>query len=253
MSLGLALAAAIALLVLAVASPTRRIQALDDRLERWLGLHRARMERLAEIATLPGERFVHPVVAAMTAVTLSLARGGGTQRFLFPLAAASLGGIITHHAVKFVYHRPRPEGALQRDKTEAAFPSGHTTNATAVMTTSAYLLVREGLVPAPLAVLVVLVVCAATGAVQSPGGGNGEVMSWVAGSRASESPRTRADGMNHSEPAALDVRFRMTVHGQPVIVFMACSEFESTVLPRRSPSAASRPTFSSTRTGPASA
>ena len=86
------------------------------------------------------------------------------MRFVIPLASASLGGIIAHHLIKFIYHRHRPEGALARDKTEAAFPSGHTTNATAVIATSAYMLVREGVVPLQLALLVALAVALCTGA-----------------------------------------------------------------------------------------
>src|SRR3979411_998442 len=42
--------------------------------------------------------------------------------------------------------------ALRRGKYEPAYPSGHTTDATAVLATGAYLLVREGLLPARMAV-----------------------------------------------------------------------------------------------------
>ena len=118
---------------------------------------------MAGAASLTGEKFVHPVLAAVTAGTLFLARSGPPLRFVLPLAGASLGGIIAHHLVKLVYHRPRPDVALRRNKTEAAFPSGHTTNATAVVTTSAYILVREGLVLMPVAVVGVIALCLATG------------------------------------------------------------------------------------------
>ena len=158
-----ALAAGTGLVVLALASRTRRVQRLDNLLEEKAGLHRPRLRRLAGSATLTGEKFVHPVIAAATAGTLVLTRPGSPLRFVLPLASASLGGIVAHHLVKFVYHRPRPEVALLRNKTEAAFPSGHTTNATAVVTTSAYMLVREGLVPLPIAVVCVIVLCLATG------------------------------------------------------------------------------------------
>jgi Membrane-associated phospholipid phosphatase len=104
------------------------------------------------------------VIGAVTAAVLFVTRGGPPLDIVLPLASASLGGIVTHHVVKFIYHRPRPEVALLRNKTEAAFPSGHTTNATAVVATSAYLLARAGLLPLPLAVVVVIALCLATGA-----------------------------------------------------------------------------------------
>ena len=153
-----------ALVALALATRTRWLQHRDDRLEQRVGPHRARWRRIAGIATLTGEKFVHPVIGALTVLAVVLARHGDPLRVLLPLASASLGGIIVHHLVKFAYHRPRPQVALLRDKTEAAFPSGHTTNATAVVVTSAWILVHEGLVPLPAAIIVVLALCLATGA-----------------------------------------------------------------------------------------
>lgn len=125
--------------------------------------HRARVHAIASVGTLPGERLVHPVIAATTAAIVLSLRDGPPMRVLLPLASASLGGIIVHHLVKFVYHRHRPAGALRRDKTEAAYPSGHTTNATSVIVTSAYILVREGLLPVPIAVALALTVAIVTG------------------------------------------------------------------------------------------
>ena len=159
-----AFVAATGLVTLALATRTRRVQRLDDLLEERAGPHRVRLRRIAGAATLTGERFVHPVIGAATALAVFLTRPGPPLRFALPLASASLGGIIAHHLVKLVYQRPRPEAALLRDKTEAAFPSGHTTNATAVVTTSAYVLVREGLVSLPVAVLCAVALCIATGA-----------------------------------------------------------------------------------------
>jgi membrane-associated phospholipid phosphatase len=152
------------LLVVAVATRAAAVQRVDDSIEAGVGPHRERWRRVAGVATLTGEKFVHPVIGALTAAVLLATRGGPALHVLLPLAAASLGGITVHHAVKFIYHRPRPEVALLRDKTEAAFPSGHTTNATSVVTTSAYMLVRAGELPPSVAVAVVIVLCAATGA-----------------------------------------------------------------------------------------
>lgn len=153
-----------ALVVLAVATRTRWLQHVDDRLEERAGPHRVRWRRIAGVATLTGEKFVHPVIGVLTTLAVLLARPGDPLRIVLPLASASLGGIIVHHLVKFAYHRPRPQMALLRDKTEAAFPSGHTTNATAVVVTSAWILVNEGLVPPALAVVLAAALCLATGA-----------------------------------------------------------------------------------------
>lgn len=160
----IALGAGSAVLVLSLATRHALLQRWDDALERWAGTHRERFHEIASIATLPGEKFVHPVLAAVSALVLLATRRGDPYRFIIPLATASLGGIVAHHLVKFVYRRPRPEGALRRNKTEPAFPSGHTTNATAVLTTAAWLLAREGLVPLPIGAACVIAVVALTGA-----------------------------------------------------------------------------------------
>lgn len=160
----IAIGGAVGLLVVAMATRVRAVQQLDDALEAFVGPHRERWRRLAGVATLTGEKFVHPVIGAVTAVALLATHGAPWLNVVLPLASASLGGIITHHLVKFVYHRPRPEVALLRNKTEAAFPSGHTTNATAVVSTSAYMLVHAGLLPVPFAIAAVIALCLATGA-----------------------------------------------------------------------------------------
>lgn len=160
----IAIVAFAAVVILAFATRTRWLQHWDDRLEERAGPNRLRWRRIAGVASLTGEKFVHPMVGAITAVAVLVANHGDLLRVLLPLASASLGGITVHHLVKFVYHRPRPQVALLRDKTEAAYPSGHTTNATAVVVTSAWILVQEGLVPLPLAVILAVTLCLATGA-----------------------------------------------------------------------------------------
>lgn len=155
----IALTAAVAVLALAIATRTTALQSLDDALERAAGRarQRARVLRAASVGTLPGEPYMHPTIGAACAAIVIGATRGPFLPVLAALAAASVGAILAHHAVKLVYRRPRPAGALARGKTEPAFPSGHTTDATAVLVTGAYLLARQGLaVPSVVAVAAIL-------------------------------------------------------------------------------------------------
>lgn len=155
----IALAAGAGVLLLALATRTRRVQALDDALERRaeLARQRTRVLRAARFGTLPGEPYMHPTIGAACAAVVIAATRQQVLPVLATLAAASIGAILAHHAVKLVYRRPRPAGALARGKTEPAFPSGHTTDATAVLVTGAYLLARQGLaVPSVVATLAIV-------------------------------------------------------------------------------------------------
>ena len=142
----LGLGAATATVALAFATRGRLVQAMDDAVERAIGPRRPRLRARARLATLPGERFGHPVIGAAVVIAVLARRGGPASRVVVPVACASLGAITAHFSVKFFYRRPRPRIALARGKTEPAYPSGHTADATAVLLTGAYLLAREGLV-----------------------------------------------------------------------------------------------------------
>ena len=143
----IALVAGTSVILLALATRTAGLQALDDALERSAGRVRvrARVLRAASFGTLPGEPWMHPTIGAACAATLIAATRGPFLPVLAAFALASVGAILAHHAVKLVYRRPRPAGALAKGKTEPAFPSGHTTDATAVLVTGAYLLARQGI------------------------------------------------------------------------------------------------------------
>jgi membrane-associated phospholipid phosphatase len=160
-----ALVAAAGTIALAIATRSRAVQSIDDGLEAAAGRARARsfVLRAASIGTLPGEPYMHPSIGAAAALLLFTTRGGPPLRILAPLAAASLGAIAAHHVVKFFYRRPRPAIALGKGKTEPAFPSGHTTDSTAVLMTGAYMLVREGVVPVEIAAPVAVLLALATG------------------------------------------------------------------------------------------
>lgn len=149
--------------LLALGTSTRWIQGRDDDIERAVGPYRPALHVVASIITQPGEWYVHPVIAGAIAGVILRARGGPPARILYPLAAASLGATAAHHAIKLVHRRKRPQVALLRRKTESAYPSGHTTNATAVLVTSGYLLAREGLVAGPVSAAVVGAVSLGTG------------------------------------------------------------------------------------------
>ena len=160
--IGVAAAAAVVLLALVTRIPA--VQRLDDALEEFAGRHRTRFLRTASIGTLPGENYVHPTIGAVyAALILGLRPGGSPWRALVPLAAASLGAILAHHAVKLVYRRPRPAIALGKNKREPAFPSGHTTDATAVLLTGAYLMIREGIVTPAMILPIALLLAGITG------------------------------------------------------------------------------------------
>jgi len=162
----IAVTAGASVLALAVATRTRRVQALDDALERGAGLARQRAPvlRAASIGTLLGEPYMHPTIGAACAAIVIAATRGPVVPVLCALAAASLGAILAHHAVKLVYRRPRPAGALARGKTEPAFPSGHTTDAPAVLVTGAYLLARQGLATPSVVAATAVVLAFVTGA-----------------------------------------------------------------------------------------
>ena len=161
----IAFAAGAGVIALAVATRNARVQAWDDALER--GAARARLRgrvlRAASFGTLPGEPYVHPTIGAACAAIVIAATRGPLIPVLATLATASIGAILAHHAVKLVYRRPRPAGALARGKTEPAYPSGHTTDATAVLVTGAYLLARQGLATPSVVAAAALVLALSTG------------------------------------------------------------------------------------------
>jgi membrane-associated phospholipid phosphatase len=180
----ISVAAAAATVALAAATRIRGVQHCDEGLERLVGRLRPRLRGAARIGTLPGEPWAHPAIGAGVAITILVMRGGRWRRVLVPLAGASVGAILAHHAVKAVYRRGRPAIALRRGKTEPAFPSGHTTDATAVLATGAYLIVREGILPARVAIPAAAALALSTGASRIALGwhwGSDVVGGWLAG------------------------------------------------------------------------
>jgi undecaprenyl-diphosphatase len=148
---------------IALLTRTRTVQRIDDIVENAVDRRRRGLLHTARIGTLPGENYIHPTIGALIALAILCRRGGPARRIVGPMASASLGAIAAHHAVKVVYRRRRPKIAVRRGKLEPAFPSGHTTDATAVLATGAYLLVRERMVSPELAVPIALALAVGTG------------------------------------------------------------------------------------------
>ena len=149
--------------VLAVATRTRTLQTVDDAIEAALVPHRPRLHRAASIGTLPGERFAHPVIGAAFALAAVRLAGAPPRRVVLPMACASIGAILAHHGIKLLYRRARPDHALRLEKWEPAFPSGHTADSTAVLATGAWILAREGIVPARVSAPIVTSIAIITG------------------------------------------------------------------------------------------
>ncbi len=144
---------------LAVLAKTGATEDFDAAAERAARRGPRRRKSIAAVMTTPGEPYVHIPLALVAAMLV--ARRAGVARGA-PVALASLGGVLSHQSIKRFYRRARPAAALLSGKREPAFPSGHTTNSTAVCATAAYVLLRERMVPPaavlPLAVAVPIVV-----------------------------------------------------------------------------------------------
>ncbi len=152
-----------ATLALALATRYGDFQRYDDAVEAWVHQHRPALLRPATIASLFGEKGVHTAIAFTCAFVLYQLFGAPLSRFLWPMTCATLGGITAHHIVKFIYRRARPKVALDRNKTEPAFPSGHTSNATAVLATAGFLFAHTGVLSVALASVSVITIALFTG------------------------------------------------------------------------------------------
>ncbi|MDQ6888125.1 MAG: phosphatase PAP2 family protein [Gemmatimonadota bacterium] len=117
------------------------LNALDRSVHRRVARGRSeRLMRAARIASWGGEPMSHLGAAALAAIAVG--RRKGARRSL-PLLAASVGAVATHQGWKLIQRRARPPEVWRQGKREPAFPSGHTTTATAVSTAVAYVILRE--------------------------------------------------------------------------------------------------------------
>ena len=79
-------------------------------------------------------------IACITALALrKRGRSGGPA-----IVASACIGWVAHRGVKLVYRRRRPSRPKVRERTDS-YPSGHTTGVTALATTTAFVLRRQGM------------------------------------------------------------------------------------------------------------
>ncbi|MBA2627470.1 MAG: phosphatase PAP2 family protein, partial [Gemmatimonadales bacterium] len=135
-----ALAALTALTIMVRRDATRRN---DRRVRKWMRRHRSGVGTgVANVVTLAGIPPVHLPVALALAWVVNRKRGVAPA---VPLALASLTAFGAHHLIKAMLpSRRRPSAGWLR-RHQPAFPSGHTTGATAVSLTAGYMFVRERL------------------------------------------------------------------------------------------------------------
>ncbi len=112
--------------------------------ERALALHNRILDRLFEDVTWIGSGVVLIAVCVLAAAALLRYRGRRVTPAVLAAPVVASGAII---GMKHFFHRLRPPGALQHMEPGFSFPSGHTLAATAVLLTTAYVLVREKMAP----------------------------------------------------------------------------------------------------------
>lgn len=80
----------------------------------------------------------------------------GRRRAAFAVAVSPLFAMLTYSGVRRVIARDRPPSAAGLREATSSFPSAHSTTATAVCCTAAYILWREGILSAPVAVVLAI-------------------------------------------------------------------------------------------------
>ncbi len=137
------LAAFAALTALSIAVRSGRTWQMDRRARRWMRRHQSAPATAAFSAiTWAGVPPVHLPGALLAATWVHRRRGFGPA---MPLALSSVAAFVAHHAIKSVFHSRRRPGAAVFGRHQPAFPSGHTTGATAVSLMIGYVLLREQL------------------------------------------------------------------------------------------------------------
>jgi undecaprenyl-diphosphatase len=136
--LGTALGLGVTLVTLAAVLDDAEPTELDRQMRR-RARRGPRLRRLAVIVGSPGYPALFFPISAGLAWWMHR-RGLQGARLVI---GAAVGGWATHRAVKLFVRRRRPRTMRGRSNEFEAFPSGHTTAATAIALTTAYVLARQ--------------------------------------------------------------------------------------------------------------
>jgi membrane-associated phospholipid phosphatase len=124
-------------LVALIEEPTRLDRELYALARRWYRPRMVRAQRPLELFGLPGAHI--PVSILGARVLRRQGHGGGAT-----IAASSVASWLAVRVLRSVVHRPRPPRPPGRGpKSESTFPSGHTTELTALAIVAAHVLERE--------------------------------------------------------------------------------------------------------------
>ena len=135
--------------------------AIDEKVRATLGAKGHRRTRAAlRVAGTAGTVGVYLPAVALTSLLLMRRRTGADA---LPLVASVAGAAGASWLLKRLVRRPRPRPLRGPVNERPSFPSGHATRASAVSLTIAYLLVRERLVPAPVAMPLAVAIAFAAG------------------------------------------------------------------------------------------
>ncbi|MDQ6828449.1 MAG: phosphatase PAP2 family protein [Gemmatimonadota bacterium] len=134
---------------------THELGSLDGGVRSWVLEHQsASMLRLFTLITQLGSTVAMVAFVLLVGVWLWRNKHRHVASIVVTAPAIAVG---LFNALKAFFQRHRPEGASKLHVLSYSFPSGHTTVATAVMVTVAYVLARERMVPKWLAIVAAIV------------------------------------------------------------------------------------------------
>jgi len=128
----------------------RDVLAIDHPARAWM--QRRTHKGVRHALHVAGYAGTAPAYLGTTALAATLVAKRGHVRRAGPLLGAVIAAVALHTGIKHTVCGTRPPGARARGNTKPSFPSGHTTRATAVTGTIAYVLMREDILNASVAV-----------------------------------------------------------------------------------------------------
>lgn len=128
---------------------------LDHAVREWIMAHQnAATHRFFDVVSTVGG--VSPMQWAGIVLAIWLWTRG-RRRAAFAVAVSPFLTMLTYSGVRRVITRDRPPSAAGLREATSSFPSAHSTTATAVCCTVAYILWRERMLPTPVAVALAIV------------------------------------------------------------------------------------------------